>query len=502
MASIKSVTPNLFNGAFSVRIDFQPGLNIISGENGTGKTQLLAILKQPRTPHPGNISQHRIETENAPSNVLRVQAISPKRNAERKNFLDALQELRRNNKNLAQYLQQIDQLTIVDNTFTTYPSVAEHYYYEYEALCGDGGNQIEKMQEAARRLNEIVHSILDNLELHAEWDNGHPKLSIRKSGSEFPINALSCGEKEILALILNLYLSKDKYDAFLIDEPEIHLNWHLEERLFKHLKDFCSNYQKQVILSTHSRVIFKPDFLSYVQFLYWQGGKIACSKEISEDLRRRIAGEAIEIIKLGRFGKPTFFVEDSTQELVVKAIAGSTNVEVLVSTVGNSSNVISLFRLSKSESSWSDCYFLIDGDNQGNPYPGESSFIHLDKYCMENYLLDFQVCAAISNKTVSEIRSGILNAIKDNRQAILRKNRFFEFLFDRLTETDITEVSLTHLDASQIFHQFVRDIGLGDEEHFVRDYVAHCIKVSKSDILPLRLIEIMQREAKKTLVAT
>jgi predicted ATPase len=499
---IKSVTPSLLNGAFSVRIEFEPGFNIISGENGTGKTKLLGFLQPPRGPgHPNHTWQHQVEVGNGTHGSLKVQAISPKRNAERKNFLTALQEMRRNDKNLDKYLTQIHEHIMADDRFTTYPSISEHFYYEYDALCRDGGNQMEKMQEATKKLNSIIRSILDNLELCAEWESGHPKLSIRKSGNEFPINALSCGEKEILALILNLYLSREKFDVFLIDEPEIHLNWHLEEELFKYLKDFCSKYQKQVILSTHSRVVFKPDFLSHVQFLYWHAGKITCSKDISEEMRTRIAGDAIEIIKLGNFAKPTFFVEDKIHELVIRSIAEKENVDALISAVGNSNIVKSLFRLSKDEGTWSNCCFVIDGDNQGNPYPGETDFVHLDEYCMENYLLDFQVCASISGRTTDQIRSAILKAIKDNQSAILGKNRFFEFLVDTLNETHITQESLAHLDASQIFHHFIRDIGFDTEERFVTAYVAKCYAINKLDVLPERLVQIIQQQAQRLPVA-
>jgi predicted ATPase len=500
---IKSLNPNLLNGSFTVRIDFQPSFNIISGENGTGKTQLLASLK--KRPGPGGerfAEQTKIEISDGDINSLRVQAISPQINAERKSFLGAFQEMRRNDKKIDQYLEQINQQMINDSTFVTYPSVAEHYYYEYEELCLDGGDRKKRMEIATDKLNKIIQSIMDNLELHAEWDNttGNPKLSVCKSGTEFPIDALSCGEKEILALILNLYLSREKFDVFLIDEPEIHLNWHLEEKLFKHLKEFCSVYQKQIILSTHSRVIFKSEFLNDVQFLYWENGKVICNKEISEDQRRRIAGEAIENIKLGSFGKPTFFVEDNIHALVVKEMAKQANVEILVSVAGNSENVKSLFKLSKNEGKWPNSYFIIDGDNQGNPFPNEINFVHLDKYCMQNYLLDFNVCAEISSKTPDEIQSGILKAIKNNQLAILNKNRFFYFLFERLKEADVTETSLVCLDASKIFPQFIRDIGFPDEEDFVKAYIKYCYISSKQDILPQKIYEIIQQNARELVV--
>ena len=213
------------------------------------------------------------------------------------------------------------------------------------------------------------------------------------------------------------------YDVFIIDEPEVHLNWHLEERLFSYLKYFSDTYGKQLIIATHSRVVFKPDFLDKVRFLYWQNNQIICSREISNEMRRKIAGEAIDIIKLGNFPKHTFFVEDRMARIVIEEMAAILGEDVLISVVDNSSNVKSLYKLSKSEGEWSNCVFVTDGDNQGNPYPGESNFIHLDKYCIENYLLDFDISSSISGKTPDQIREFILEATKSKRDSILKKNK-------------------------------------------------------------------------------
>ena len=176
MAYIKSITPNLFGGKFSSQIEFEPGLNILSGENGTGKTQLLSLIKSGK-----GATIKEIETSEESHRQVRIQAISPKRNAERKSFEAAVNELQRQNKRLAQYLQELDQQNIIDHQFTTYPSVAELYYYEYEALCRDGGKQIEKMNEVTDELNWVIQSVLDQVELCSEWENGSPKLTIFKN---------------------------------------------------------------------------------------------------------------------------------------------------------------------------------------------------------------------------------------------------------------------------------------------------------------------------------
>lgn len=492
---ISAVAPKILGGAFAAELSFGPGLNIICGENGTGKTRLLAVMKSARTPDWQRLAeQNGIRVNGCSFQELRVLAISPKRNAERRNFESAMQELRRQSKNLDSFFASIDQQMIEDTTFTTYPSIAEYFYYEYEALCRDGGNQKEKMGLAVERINQVIRSVLEHLELHALWKDGAPRLTIRKYNCEFPIEALSCGEKEILALILNLYLSRDKYDVFLVDEPEIHLNWHLEERLFTYLKKFCGEFGRQVIVATHSRVIFKKEFLECAMFLRWSDGKITCSKQIEESMRRRIAGDAIEVIKLGESSSgPTFIVEDRTHEMVIRALASGLGVRVTVSAAGNASNVLSLFRYSKSERGWENFFFVIDGDGRGNPYPNEKRVIHLDKYCMENYLLNIRVCCALSGKSEAEIKETILNAIKGNRKAVVGQNKFFGFLFERLTTGDITEESLKELDASAIIEHFVREIGTGDVETHISRFVAYCCeKKLVGECLPKELVEILQ----------
>ncbi len=130
---------NILSGLLQGTMEFTPGLNIISGENGTLKTQLLHALR-------GGAA-----VASEPGVALRMQTFSPTRNS------------------------------------------------------------------------------------------GAPRINMSKNRNvEFPIEALSMGEQEVLSLILSVNTSRENVDVYLIDEPEVHLNWHLEERLFAFLDDFCT----------------------------------------------------------------------------------------------------------------------------------------------------------------------------------------------------------------------------------------------------------------------
>lgn len=502
---VKSIQVNILDLLIGT-INFEPGLNILSGENGTLKTKLLQTIRSQLPsagmgmPYnaPAHIATNQLVTSN-PAQQLRMQAISPKRNTERRNIESIIQYLRSQNQTIDTFINQRAAAQINDRTFEPYPALGDLFYALYEKLCRDGGNQKEKMEIVTSEFNAVIKSIFQEYALISQWSeaSGTPRISLLKKGvNEVPLEDLSLGEQEILSLVTNLYTSKESYDVYLIDEPEIHLNWHLEEKLFEYLDSFCKQYEKQIIVVTHSRAIFKSKFLKRTQFLFWnEDGKINVGKEITEEQRRRIAGEAIDIIKLGNFSKSTFFVEDESHRNVIEALSRVIGNKVLISECGNSSNVKSLYKHAKSEGGWENAIFLIDGDNEGNSFPGDKQFIHLDKYCIENYLLDLDIAAKVAAKSEEDVRQNILDAILENRRKILNKNKYFDFLLDRLKLEDITPSFLEKLDASIIFPIYLSKIGLGFID-YTHKYVSICQSESKlKEIFPQQLIEAIEKAA-------
>lgn len=479
---IESADVNILDGLFSKSVTLLPRLNFISGENGTFKTKFLQYLKG---------SQVRLRD---PGQPCRIQAISPKRNAERKNFQTIFQQFRQQNMKLASL---INERNINDQSFDNYPSLGDLFYVVYDDRCKDGGNQKQKMQETTDEFNKVIQSLFVHYKLVSEWNNseGRPTIELLKNGvNRVPLEGLSLGEQEMLSLVTNFYTSKDRYDVFLVDEPEVHLNWHLEEALFQYLDEFCETHRKQMVVVTHSRAVFKERFLPKTQFFFWNDdGKVSCGKSITKEQRVRIAGDAIEIIRLGDFSKTTFFVEDDAHEEVIYAIAALFGVEIGVSRCGNSPNVKSLYTLSKKESGWGNTFYLVDGDNEGNSFPDDDKFIHLTKYCIENYLLDLSVAALITDKSEDHIRQMILESILENKEKIFRKNKFFEFLTDSMTIDHITDERLSKLDASMIMPVYLLKIGMNFRQ-YIQAYVVKAYELDRIDnVLPNRIVKIIQK---------
>lgn len=473
---------NILDGLLYKSIPFSNGLNILSGENGTCKTQVLTQIKS-----------HKIKASD-PGSLPKIIAYSPKRNSERKKIENIFTEMRQQNRMLIKYIDEKAATVFQDSTFVTYASFAELFFLDFESQCKDGGNRIEKMDELTREYTHIIKKLFVDYELVSEWDDssGFPQISVRKKGTDIKVDSLSLGEQEILSLVFNLYASRERNDIFLIDEPEIHLNWHLEEALFNFFDWFCESNNKQMVVATHSRIVFQSKFLKKTQFLFWKEGHIEVGRQIPDEQRNKIAGEGIEIIKMGEFYKPTFFVEDQAHQDIIEIIAVVLGVEVSVSQCGNSQNVVSLFRHSISEGGWTNCFFIIDGDNQGNPFPGNAQFIHLDKYSIENYLFDFETAAKVTGKTVDQIIELIYQAIIERKDAILKKNKFFEFLLDRFKCTDINDDSLSKLDGSEIIDVYIGKTGMSFED-YTNSYVGYLDRQSSlSNIFPEKIISAIK----------
>lgn len=401
----------MFDGVFNTTINFLNGLNIISGVNGTGKTQVLQQLKS-------NVGIVSVEEKS--SRDLAIFAVSPKRNTEKQAIDSIFQQVKTQNKTIQTFISNIQNFQIKDSGFESYPSFAELFIQEYDLLMQDGVTGYEKAISATvEKFNEVLRQVFPDYQIEASWIPGATDLSgkldlkVKKySASPITIDKLSTGEREVFALLFCIFVSRGKEDVYLIDEPEIHLNWDLERGLFRFLNWFCEKFNKQAIVVTHSRIIFSPEFYSKTQFLVWENNKIVCKKEVTEQQKSSIAGEISNIVNIIGFNKPTFFVEDEKHKVFVSYLAKVLSKEVEVIVCGNKPNVKTMFDLLKnSPSTTNNVYFLVDGDNEGSGIVS-SNFVSLQKYCIENYLFDPYILSKTLGATEEDIKVAIVDCVK------------------------------------------------------------------------------------------
>ena len=105
-------------------------------------------------------------------------------------------------------------------------------------------------------LNESIRNCLD-LEItdlgNVELNNG--TLSFKKSDSDitFSFDSLSAGEKEVVDILLDLFLRREKYkdSIFLLDEPELHINTSIQRKLIIEIDKLIGD-GGQIWIATHS----------------------------------------------------------------------------------------------------------------------------------------------------------------------------------------------------------------------------------------------------------
>jgi predicted ATPase len=105
-------------------------------------------------------------------------------------------------------------------------------------------------------LNKSISNCLDvRISRIGNVEASQGTLYFKKSDhpKEFDFNVLSSGEKEVVDILLDLYLRQDEYNAtiFLLDEPELHINTSIQRKLLIEI-DHLIGENCQLWLTTHS----------------------------------------------------------------------------------------------------------------------------------------------------------------------------------------------------------------------------------------------------------
>ena len=114
----------------------------------------------------------------------------------------------------------------------------------------------EARVKVIRLLNESVKNCLD-LEIVdlGNVESGNGTLSFKKSDSDitFSFDSLSAGEKEVVDILLDLFLRREKYEnsIFLLDEPELHINTAVQRKLIIEIDKLIGD-GGQIWIATHS----------------------------------------------------------------------------------------------------------------------------------------------------------------------------------------------------------------------------------------------------------
>lgn len=469
MGWIKSIAIYEFDGKLDQTINFQPGLNIISGVNGTGKTTVLKRIKE-------LIGSEKVQKDGSVSKIV---ALSPKRNAEKKAFYSSLQFMKQQNRLSETVLNEFAGRSINDQTFEKYESFGDIYGYEFQDKCRPGGDQIEVMKKLTEEYDKIIKSVFPEYDLITNWNAvvGAPDVKLStKYGVPLDLSLMSCGETEVMALMFNVYFNKSNTDVYLIDEPEVHLNWSLEKGLFTFFDNFCTEYNKQIIVTSHSRVIFDQKFRSKVQFFVFKDKKVYVEKDPPKESLEEIAGETVSIISTTAPTKKTFFVEDEFHKSLINGLLETYGKTAELVIVKDASGMITnLYKVLKSNSElnakWVNAYLMIDGDGKDEQFKDEPRFVHLKRHCAECYCFDITNTAAALGTTETELKTAIVALIKSDKG--FQNSQYKAFvakLIDKIASDDINEEFMSTFDTSGLLASLLEAKNIKTDD-FLRVYL-------------------------------
>lgn len=152
-------------------MNFGSGLNIISGENGTGKTKVHTFLKS-------YVAQPQVINERA---TPRVTAFSPKRNASKQAIVSLLAQIRMNGVQLSQLDGERLGANIQDTNFEAYRSFSEYFVVLVEDQVRVGNITYETAIESVRNeFQSVFERVFPGYQLTATWENRNSEIYYSK----------------------------------------------------------------------------------------------------------------------------------------------------------------------------------------------------------------------------------------------------------------------------------------------------------------------------------
>lgn len=281
-------------GRYDVDWTLNPDVNILVGENGTGKSTILKIIYQ--------LFTRELESNNQLNSIIDSSAISVKENIHNsKNTFNGIIGFEKHNQNLAKeaivsygkfnpydvnikFISTFDnilKITDIDRKFN--PNLiteldfllkeAISNYKDYQLnLSNKIINQKQKVQVVFKKkklFTETINRLFSPTDKKLdENDNG---ILLLNDGDKITTTQLSSGEKQLLIILLTVLCQDEKPSILLMDEPELSLHFSWQYELVKIIRELNPNCQ--LIIATHSSSIFAKGWMDKFFFINSENGE-------------------------------------------------------------------------------------------------------------------------------------------------------------------------------------------------------------------------------------
>lgn len=258
--------------------NLNPDVNILIGINGSGKTTLFNIIDSIMMADVKRLKAYGVEVKIAIDDFV-VEFHQKMSAAELKSALGQVKyqkistfdvPFRDRPKGGKEYSQLYNELhTIVYDIGGMSPS-----FSDYRLKATNFPDEADRINKRIRTFFETVDRLFAKTQKKIQIDPHTNHLIFIDDGELIPLYKLSSGEKQLLLILMRVFLMEERPYILLMDEPEISLHIEWQYKLFEEIRHLNPNCQ--IITSTHSPSLFGDgwgDKLVFVEELIKVKGK-------------------------------------------------------------------------------------------------------------------------------------------------------------------------------------------------------------------------------------
>lgn len=238
--------------------NLNPDVNILIGINGSGKTTLFNIIDSIMMADVKRLKAYGVEVKIAIDDFV-VEFHQKMSAAELKSALGQVKyqkistfdvPFRDRPKGGKEYSQLYNELhTIVYDIGGMNPS-----FSDYRLKATNFPEEADRINKRIRTFFETVDRLFAKTQKKIQIDPHTNHLIFIDDGELIPLYKLSSGEKQLLLILMRVFLMEECPYILLMDEPEISLHIEWQYKLFEEIRHLNPNCQ--IITSTHSPSLF------------------------------------------------------------------------------------------------------------------------------------------------------------------------------------------------------------------------------------------------------
>lgn len=233
--------------------NINPDVNVLVGINGSGKTTLLNIIEAYYNRVERALKKYNCRVEGFPTNenVFPITYL--------RSFDNPVLDKRKAESPLMQELNNV-----------VYQNKEGRSFFNYRMRIVDYPEQERSIRANIAELFYVINRMFADTRKTVNTSTTNTStLVFQQDGETLRLEQLSSGEKQMLLILMKVFLLEKKPSVLLMDEPEISLHISWQQNLIAAIRTLNPNCQ--LILATHSPSIFAKgwaDKITYIEDLY------------------------------------------------------------------------------------------------------------------------------------------------------------------------------------------------------------------------------------------